>query len=335
MKIFLTNIPSFYKINLFNRIAEKEELTVLYTGLVTDGSIRNKDFFKGEMKFHYEWLRGNQLSMACQFLKYLRTHKYEEVILMGWETLVPWPAIFFAPKKKRAAQVESSIFESHTSGLRAWIKSLFFSRLSKCYCSGKAQADLTRALHFKGKVVITKGVGVFNYVPQPPYVERREVKNFLFVGRLSPEKNLDFLIRQFERHPELHLDIIGDGPMRKQLEVDASSNVKIWGAIDNKLLPKYYQEADVFVLPSKSESWGLVVEEAFNNGLPVMVSNRVGCAPEIINESNGVVFNLTDEDFEKELNVITDVSTYNSMRKTIANMDFAAIEERQVNCYID
>lgn len=334
MKIFLTNIPSFYKINLFNKIAEKEELMVLFTGLVTDGSIRNKDFFKGDKKFHYKWLKGSQLTMTWQFLKYIISHHYDEVILMGWETLVPWPAIFFAPKKKRAAQVESSIYESHTTGWRAWIKRIFFSRLSKCYCSGKAQADLTKALHFHGKNVITKGVGVFNYIAQPPYVERKEVKNFIFVGRLSEEKNLKFLIRQFNSHPELHLDIIGDGLQKKELEDIAKENIHIWGAIDNKLLPKYYQHSDIFVLPSLSEPWGLVIEEALNNGLPVMVSDHVGCAPEIVNENNGVVFKLTDEDFEEKLNFISDIKRYNAMRKNISELDFEKIEQQQVNCYL-
>lgn len=334
MKVFLTNIPAFYKNNLFNRIAEKEELMVLFTGLVTDGSIRNKDFFKGDMKYHYKWLKGNQLSMTLQFLKYILTHNYDEVILMGWETLVPWPAIFFAPKRKRAAQVESSIYESHTNGWRAWIKRIFFSRLSKCYCSGKGQAELTRALHFHGKNIITKGVGVFNYISQPPYQERKEVKNFIFVGRLSEEKNLEFLIRQFNRHSELHLDIIGDGPQKEELEKIATQNVHILGAIDNKQLPQYYQNADVFVLASISESWGLVVEEALNNGLPVMVSDHVGCAPEIVNENNGVVFKLSDDDFDKKLKYISDIKRYNDMRKKISEMDFEKIERRQVDCYL-
>lgn len=335
MKVILTNIPSFYKINLFNRIAKKEAIQVFFTGLVTDGSIRDKDFFKGNMCFHYKWLKGNQLSMAFQFMRWILGHKYDELILMGWETLVPWPAIFFAPRRKSAAQVESSIYESYTTGWRAAIKKIFFSRLSKCYCSGKAQAELVRALKFRGKIVITKGVGIFNYIPQPSYEERKEVRNFIFVGRLSEEKNIGFLINQINKRPELHLDIIGSGPKEEELKKMAKSNTRFYGAVKNTQLSTYYQHAEVFVLPSKSETWGLVVEEALNNGLPVMVSDHVGCAPEIVNEHNGVVFKLIDEDFENKLQTITNVDKYNEMRKFISHMDFEKIEERQVNCYID
>lgn len=335
MKVILTNIPSFYKINLFNRIAKKEDIQVFFTGLVTDGSVRDKDFFKDDMNFHYKWLKGNQLSMAFQFTRWILRHRYDELILMGWETLVPWSAVFLAPKRKRAAQVESSIYESHTTGWRATIKKIFFSRLNKCYCSGKAQAELARALKFRGKIVITKGVGIFNYIPQPPYEERKEVRNFIFVGRLSEEKNIEYLINQFNRHPELHLDIIGSGPKEEELKKLAKSNTKFYGSIKNIQLPNYYKNSDVFVLPSKSETWGLVVEEALNNGLPVMVSDHVGCAPEIVNEHNGVVFKLTDEDFEKKLKMISNIDTYNDMRKSISKMDFEKIEERQVNCYLD
>ncbi len=76
----------------------------------------------------------------------------------------------------------------------------------------------------------------------------------------------------------------------EELKAMAKQNVHFLGAINNKELSGYYQKMDVFVLPSLIEPWGLVVEEALNNGLPVIVSDRVGCAEEIIDESNGIVF---------------------------------------------
>jgi glycosyltransferase involved in cell wall biosynthesis len=114
----------------------------------------------------------------------------------------------------------------------------------------------------------------------------------------------------------------------------AKPNIKFTGAINNKDLPSYYQRADVFILPSLSEVWGLVVEEALNNGTPVMVSDRVGCAEEIISNDNGVVFSLNPDNFEEQLSKICDIDTYNNMRKHIANMDFEAIEQYQINCYL-
>ena len=91
----------------------------------------------------------------------------------------------------------------------------------------------------------------------------------------------------------------------------------------------------IYEADAKQKSAGrLVVEEALNNGTPVMVSNRVGCAEEIVNENNGVVFTLHPDNFEQQLQKISDITTYNRMRQHIATMDFEAIEQYQVNCYL-
>jgi glycosyltransferase involved in cell wall biosynthesis len=59
-------------------------------------------------------------------------------------------------------------------------------------------------------------------------------------------------------------------------------------------LPVYYALANAFVHASTSEQWGLVVNEAIASGLPVIVSNRCGCAPELVN-GNGFTFDPTNE----------------------------------------
>jgi glycosyltransferase involved in cell wall biosynthesis len=129
---------------------------------------------------------------------------------------------------------------------------------------------------------------------------------FLFVGRLSPEKNLGRLIRAFgiaqrEKHGEaLELWIAGYGPMRSELEVlaiDPSLDgcVKFLGPIPQERLPGVYSRADVFILPSISETWGLVVNEAMCCELPAVVSSKCGCAVDLVNEETGWVVDPFDE----------------------------------------
>ena len=114
----------------------------------------------------------------------------------------------------------------------------------------------------------------------------------------------------------------------------AKQNVHFLGAINNKELSGYYQKMDVFVLPSLIEAWGLVVEEALNNGLPVIVSDRVGCAEEIIDESNGIVFKL-DEPSSLNAAIVrmAEPEKYNKLRKNISLMNFEEIEKKQIECY--
>ena len=333
MKLFITNLPSFYKINLYNKINETKAIYVVFTGEDSEG--RNADFYKGDIHFQYISLGGNKWTKALYVAKLLILHKWDEVIIGGWNSLSYWSAAFFSSKRRTSVAVESSIFESSIVGRSARIKRLFLKKVSKVYASGKPHERLVRALGFKGTVIITHGVGVFNYIKQPIFIARNEVKNFIYVGRLVDVKNLHFLIEQFNRHPNLSLSIIGFGVEEEELKSLAGDNIRFFGAVDNKKLPEYYQKNDVFVLPSRSEPWGLVVEEALNNGLPVMLSNKVGCHEDLANEGRGVVFDLTADDFEEKLAIITNVEMYNEMRKAVSNIDFETIERNQVSCYTE
>ena len=331
-KIVITNLPSFYKINLYNEINKRCRLLVIYTGDRPNG--RNSDFFDAEMHFEHIFLRKNSIMRLFQLICILWRTPYSELILGGWDSLPLWVGAVFSRRRKCAVVVESSYIESTTKGIKGFVKRLFVKHVSKVYASGKAQRTITDNLGFKGTTIITRGVGIFNYIEQPGYEPRSKVAKFLYVGRLTAVKNLQFLIERFNNHPELHLTIVGFGDQEEQLRSIADSNIEFAGAVANKELWRYYQQADVLILPSISEAWGLVVEEALNNGTPVMVSDRVGCAEEIITPQNGVIFSLDSDSFERELKHICNIDHYNNLRKNISQMDFGAIARYQTECYI-
>ncbi|MBQ8778589.1 MAG: glycosyltransferase family 4 protein [Alistipes sp.] len=331
-KVVITNLPSFYKINLYNEINKSCKLLVIYTWDHSQG--RNQDFFEGTMQFDYIHLKDSGFTRIIQLKRILRSTEYKELILGGWDSIPLWASAFISSKKKNALVIESSYLESTTKGIKGLIKRIFISRISKVYASGKSQRRITDDLGFKGETIITKGVGIFNYIKQPIFTTRNKVKNFLYVGRLTKVKNLEYLIRRFNKHPELTLTIIGFGELEAHLKSIANENIVFLGAINNSELSTHYQKADVFILPSISEPWGLVIEEALNNGTPVMVSDKVGCSEEIINKNNGVIFSLNPDNFEEQLAKIVDIENYNRMRSDISKMDFEEIEDRQVKCYI-
>lgn len=332
--LIITNLPSFYKINLFNKIAERRKLLVIFTH--DSSNQRNKDFYIGDRKFEFISLANKSIFGKVFFVyNLLKIASYQHLIICGWDQIIFWIAAFLSPKMKNGVIVESSIYESKTTGLKGWIKKTFLKRISKAYVSGKAQADLCKALNFKSQIITTKGVGVFNITTQPPFRPATKVKNFLYVGRLSPEKNIQFLIETFNQLPDLCLNIIGFGAQESFLKSIAGANVAFHGAIPNAELYKIYQRNDVFILPSISEPWGMVIEEALNNGLPVIVSDRVGCAAEIINETNGLIFQLSDPaGLQKAITQIQDIDYYNNLRLNISKLDFERIAEEQVRCYL-
>ena len=333
--VYITEFPTFYKTKLFNELEKSCHNLVIYINSLAVKKSRNNDFLKGNKNFDSIVIDGNGLLRMKSLYSILRNISYDEIILSGWDHSLYWLVSIFNSKSKNSLIVESSYLESSVTGISGLVKRLFLSRISKVYASGASQRKLVELLGYNGKVVITKGVGVFNYIPQPSYVPRDNVKKFIYVGRFVEVKNLKFLVNVFNSLPQYELYLVGFGEQEEELRAMSNKNVHFLGAIDNARLSVVYQQMDVFVLASKSEPWGLVVEEALNNGLPVILSDRVGCAEEIIDEKKGLIFRNNDQDSLKEaiLKMTSDLTLYNSMRKSISEMDFKEIEQRQVDCY--
>jgi glycosyltransferase involved in cell wall biosynthesis len=114
----------------------------------------------------------------------------------------------------------------------------------------------------------------------------------VYVGRLSAEKNIERLKPILEALPGTSLALVGDGPHRKALaEHFAGLPVHMPGFLRGEELAAAYASADLFVMPSRTETLGLVVLEAMSSGLPV-VGARAGGIPEMI--VDGVTGTLFD-----------------------------------------
>jgi glycosyltransferase involved in cell wall biosynthesis len=107
----------------------------------------------------------------------------------------------------------------------------------------------------------------------------------LTVKRLHPVAGHEDLLRALPaiigRHPGANLLLIGEGEERSRLEglareLGVQSHVRFLGLLDNAVLPRYYGAADLFVLPSRLESWGAVMLEALACGTPVVATDTVG-----------------------------------------------------------
>lgn len=216
-KIFITNLPAFYKINLFNKIAENVKILVIFTGNTEE--LRNSDFFKEELiNFEFFNLKGKCLFFKIYFIiKIFLKNNYSELILGGWDESIMYLSSIISRKKKNSVIVESSVYESKTTGIKAIVKKIFLKRICKVYAPGSSNIELLKKLNFKGRIIKTKGVGLFNIKNQPLYEERDRVLNFLYVGRLSKEKNLSFLIETFSYFPHLNLNIVGFGQSERKL----------------------------------------------------------------------------------------------------------------------
>jgi len=121
----------------------------------------------------------------------------------------------------------------------------------------------------------------------------------LYSGKLSHRKGVDLLVDAARLLPASVRDrivilLLGEGDRRAELHKQAAETPAvrvIFAGFQNQTrLSRYYHAADMLVLPSRhSETWGLVVNDALHHGLPCVVSDQVGCAPDLITDRTGVV----------------------------------------------
>jgi len=127
----------------------------------------------------------------------------------------------------------------------------------------------------------------------------------LFASKLQERKNCAHLIEAYARlvtsSPGLgaHLVVVGDGEERASLERRAAAtgldSIRFAGFRNQSELPRFFDLASVFVLPSRHEPWGLIVNEAMNAACPVIVSDDVGCAADLVQEGvSGYIFPTGD-----------------------------------------
>src|SRR5215472_10349345 len=125
-------------------------------------------------------------------------------------------------------------------------------------------------------------------------------------SRFEAKKNLPGLLRGYARYREMargrpwSLVVVGDGELKEKLfalrdRLGLEEHVLFPGVKNYQELPSYYGLATAFIHASTTEQWGLVVNEAMAAGLPVLVSERCGCAPDlVVPGSNGLVFDPHD-----------------------------------------
>jgi len=336
--VIVTHIPAFYKVNLYNELAKKFKILVIFIASNTYEK-RADDFITLEnAKFEYKVLFNgnfqdrNILYNIFKLRAILRVINYKKILVSGWDLKEFWYLIFVNSKSKNCLALESTILESNTKGLKGLIKKIFLNRISTVFASGKLHVELLEELKYKGNIKITKGVGIIN---KPNFVYRNKIykKRFLFVGRLTKVKNIEMLIKVFNELEGYTLTIVGIGEEEVYLKNIAKENIVFLGSIKNKDIKYKFEENDIFILPSVSEPWGLVVEEALYFGLPVMISENCGARELIIDGVNGYVFNPNDKKSIKDMILKIDKRIYDNLLDGVKKFSINKKDGMQVDSY--
>jgi 1,2-diacylglycerol 3-alpha-glucosyltransferase len=215
---------------------------------------------------------------------------------------------------------ESNEFDAARNPMKEWIKGRLVRLCDSGLAGGAPQAQYLNRLGLPRGRIFTGYDAVDNhYFHTQAEISRADEKEirlqynlpehyFLAVSRFIEKKNLSRLIQAYGRYWELtqmegeiwDLVIVGDGHLldglrstRGALGMDA--RVHFSGAKTYAEVPAFYGLAEAFIHASTTEQWGLVVNEAMASGLPVLVSNRCGCAADLVEDgSNGFSFDPYD-----------------------------------------
>jgi len=337
--IFITPLPAFYKINLYREIAKSRKIFVIFIGETTVE--KRADDFSGinDINFEYTFLNKgafqnrNKILSLYSLYNTLKTKKYRKIILGGWDLIESWYVLFTNNFQKNCNALESTVIESKVTGILGLIKKIYLLRLHTVYASGDLHVQLLKKLHYKHNIKITRGVGIIN---KPTQKDRTKeyTKSFLYIGRLDGVKNLNFLIEIFNLLPNHVLTIVGVGEEKEALLKLASSNIIFLGSIPNKDIHIQFEKHDFLILPSLSETWGLVVEEALYFGLPVIVSKNCGASELIENFKNGFI--IDPYDVASTIDIIKCIDN-NSYKQLLCNIPKESINIKdlgQVNAYL-
>ena len=236
----------------------------------------------------------------------------------GYSSTLSLVALLWAADHSIPAAIcsESNRFDTDRNPVKEWIKQRVVGFSSAGMAGGTPQADYLIELGLPKEAVFVGYDAVDNShfdlgseaARQRDDELRKELKlplnYFIACSRFTEKKNIPRLIEAFALYREQNskpektwdLVIVGEGELRPVIEnaiqqFSVSHAVHLVGAKPYDILPAYYGLAGAFIHASTTEQWGLVVNEALASGLPVLVSNRCGCAADLVQEDrNGFTF---------------------------------------------
>jgi glycosyltransferase involved in cell wall biosynthesis len=265
-----------------------------------------------------------------QFAKYdtpeikdiIRRRKHNAILINGWHYKSAWQAIWACRQANVRILVRSdSHLHTPRNVAKRAVKSLTYSRFIPRFdaCLAVGQWSREYFLHYgaePGKIfLVPHAVDNDRFARESGLLRprRRDLREkwglrenstvFMFAGKFICKKRpLDFvraIAKLTSRNAAVEGLMVGDGPLRAGCENavrDSQVPIRFAGFLNQSAITRAYVVADVLVLPSDGgETWGLVVNEGLATGLPCIVSDKVGCWPDLIaNDETGAVYPMGD-----------------------------------------
>ncbi len=320
----VTNVLAHYRVSCFQHLATELDHRLTIYLLAGDMEHRRYVMADGRVDLPLVYLPGwrwRQPPLDDRHINDLRPvlrHPWQTIILGAWDE--PTYLLLWAWAKARRRNVifwiESTAVDMPRGRLKEAFKRLLMKRCAACIVPGQRAAEYCRQLGANPERIFhAPNATDRNFFRSradrllPQRTEHRRAASLesftiLFVGRLVESyKGVETLINACaelgKRRLAVTLLIAGEGSdedhYRRLAGNLALEDSRFLGTLDHDELCRTYAMADVLVLPSLSETWGFVLNEAMEFGCPLVVSDRVGAGPDLVHHrENGFVFPVGD-----------------------------------------
>ena len=320
--VIITEIISPYRIPLFNALAKRSEVDIHVVFLAeTDPVLRQWQVYKEEIRFSYEVLPSSrrrigrrQLLLNRGMARSLKNAAPDVILCGGYNYAASWQALFWARRREVPFVLwsESNAKDMRTGhALVEFLKRQFLWRCHGFVVPGQSAFQYLRNYDIPESRIFTAVNAVDNdFFSSAARVAREHVirlrreldlpsRYFVFAGRLVREKGVFELLSAYATlseaiRREVGLVFVGDGPCKEALEREASlvspGIVRFAGFAQREQLAVYYGLAEMLILPTYTDTWGLVVNESMASGLPILITEVAGCSADLVSENwNGKI----------------------------------------------
>lgn len=321
--LLLSNVPSPYLTPLFNKLAAESgwKLLICYVSrwssnvgwseaqarhYVMNGEVVLDEHVQSLRKFSPQW------AAALALLLILWRQRPDYLVIYGYTRVPQLTALLwcFISGRPFAIAGDATYYADNAQGIRKFLKTywlgLIVRRAEAILVVGRASRMFWEAYGARAVRIFEAPFAVDNdWFTAESQLQRAKAEAFrqqlnwegktvfLYVGRLIKRKNVDLLVNSLRDAKQMQavLLIVGDGEERATLEAFAGEDprIKFVGNASQQELAFYYAVADVLVLPSRTEPWGLVVNEAMACGLAIIAHWQCGAAVDLVDASNGVL----------------------------------------------
>lgn len=319
--LFITNIPAPYRVDFYNKLGKYVELTVIFEAKSAEGinfnwnidEIRNfKAIFLSEGDIQERKINWN-------ILKYINKNYYDHIVATNYSYFTEMIALIYLKLKRIPYYLETDggLIREESSIKRMYKKFLISN--AKGYFSPSKSSD--EYLKFYGadknaiyrypftslneEDILNEVTSIEEKIKIKNELGIKEQKVILSVGQFIHRKGFDILLKASKGLNEnIGVIIIGGEVTNEYLDLKEEmelKNVYFEGFKTKDELQKYYKAADLFVLPTREDIWGLVINEAIAYGLPVITTDKCIAGLELIN--NDINGQIVEVDNYKMLNI--------------------------------